>query len=112
VADSIWGPWTELGNPCRGSGAKRTFGGQSAFVFPVVGQTNAFIFMADRWKKTRLPDSRYLWLPLQFNDQGFKVTWRDMWRLNDFEAQFEPMKPKAPESNLPARKGVRKREDK
>ena len=32
VADSIWGPWTELGNPCRGPEAEITFRGQSTFV--------------------------------------------------------------------------------
>jgi beta-galactosidase len=93
VADSIWGPWTELGNPCRGPRAKRTFGGQSAFIFPVVGQTNAFILMVDRWRKTRLPDSRYLWLPLQFNPHGFQVTWKDTWDLKHFEAPLEPTLP-------------------
>jgi hypothetical protein len=84
VADSIWGPWKELGNPGRGPGAEKTFGGQSTFVFPVVGRTNAFILMADRWNKTDLPDSRYLWLPLQFNGERFEVTWQDTWRLDDF----------------------------
>ncbi|MCX6896659.1 MAG: glycoside hydrolase family 43 protein, partial [Verrucomicrobia bacterium] len=57
VADSIWGPWTELENPCRGPGATNTFGGQITFVFPIAGKVNSFIFMADRWNKTNLPDS-------------------------------------------------------
>jgi hypothetical protein len=86
VADSIWGPWTELGNPCRGPGETGTFGGQSAFVFPVAGKTNAFIFMADRWNKTNLVDSRYVWLPLQFNDRQPLVEWIQSWDLSFFEA--------------------------
>ena len=84
VADSIWGPWTELGNPCRGQGAAETFGDQSAFVFPVAGKTNAFIFMADRWNKTNLVDSRYLWLPLQFKNHRPLVEWTPSWDLSFF----------------------------
>jgi len=84
VADSIWGPWTELGNPCRGQNAARTFGGQSAYVFPVAGREHSFIFMADRWNKTNLVDSRYLWLPLQFPDNQPVVEWRSIWDLRNF----------------------------
>jgi hypothetical protein len=81
VADSIWGPWTELGNPCRGAKAEGTFGGQSTFVFPVVGKTDSFVFMADRWNKNNLQDSRYVWLPLQFTEKGFEVPWCNAWSL-------------------------------
>jgi hypothetical protein len=84
VADSIWGPWTELGNPCRGPGAAGTFGTQSAFVFPVVGKKDAFIFMADRWNKTNLVDSRYVWLPLQFSDRQPIAEWTQSWDLSFF----------------------------
>ena len=99
VADSIWGPWTELGNPCRGPEAARTFRGQSTFVFPVVGKKNSFIFMADRWNKTNLPDSRYLWLPLQFRDNKPVVEWRPSWDLTFFQQESEPPKPTKP-SNI------------
>jgi Glycosyl hydrolases family 43 len=85
VADSIWGPWTELGNPCRGEDSAGTFGGQSAFVFPVAGWDNAFIFMADRWNKTNLVDSRLLWLPLQFKENKPVVEWMPSWELSVFK---------------------------
>ncbi len=85
VADSIWGPWTELGNPCRGPKAARTFGGQSTFVFPVAGKKNAFVFMADRWNKRDLPKSRYLWLPLQFEEGRPVVQWAAEWDLSIFD---------------------------
>ncbi len=100
VADSIWGPWTELGNPCRGPGAAATFGAQSAFVFPVAGKTNAFIFMADRWNKTNLVDSRYVWLPLQFDDNGRPIVrWTQSWDVSFFERN-----PGSRNPPLPARK--------
>lgn len=83
VADHIFGPWTELKNPCRGEDAKITFGGQSTFVLPVAGKPGSFIAMFDRWKKWDLQDSRYLWLPLTFDEQGHPVvTWHDEWRLD------------------------------
>lgn len=80
VADSIFGPWKELENPCRGKDAKITFGGQSTFVLPVAGKPDTFIAMFDRWKKWDLQDSRYLWLPLSFDDEDKPVvTWQEQW---------------------------------
>jgi len=82
VADNIFGPWTELENPCRGENADNTFFCQSTFVFPVAGQTNQFIAMFDRWNKWNLQDSRYVWLPLEFQTDGKPlVRWRDQWSL-------------------------------
>jgi hypothetical protein len=84
VADSIWGPWTELGNPCRGEDAAKTFYGQSTYVLPVAGKRDAFIFMADRWKQWDLEDSRYLWLPLSFDETGAPIIeWRSRWTLGE-----------------------------
>ncbi|MFO1501530.1 MAG: glycoside hydrolase family 43 protein [Verrucomicrobiota bacterium] len=85
VATSIWGPWTELGNPCRGDRAEVTFGAQSTCVFPVAGKPNAFIFMADRWNKLDLPESRYVWLPLRFESDRPVVAWREQWDLSAFD---------------------------
>mgnify|MGYP001582316652 CR=1 FL=1 len=82
VADSIWGPWTELGNPCEGPEADVTFRAQSTYVLPVQGLRDTFIFMADRWNSTNLPDSRYIWLPLNFDSEGKpKLRWEDQWSL-------------------------------
>jgi len=87
VADSIWGPWKELGNPCVGPKHRKTFLAQSTFVFPVAGRPDAFIFMADRWNKTNLPDSRYVWLPVQFRAKGLQVEWSDAWDLSVFDGR-------------------------
>lgn len=81
VADSIWGPWTEIGNPCEGDKANITFESQGTYVLPVAGKPGSFIFMSDRWNKDNLPDSRYLWLPIAFNDKGHPVLrWQDAWK--------------------------------
>lgn len=82
VADSIWGPWKELGNPCRGDDAANTFHAQSTYVLPVQGKPDTFIFMADRWKQWDLQDSRYIWLPLEFDADGSPtVPWQSRWSL-------------------------------
>ncbi|MBS1504177.1 MAG: family 43 glycosylhydrolase, partial [Bacteroidetes bacterium] len=65
VSDNIFGPYTEHGNPCQGSGAAKTFNAQSTFVFAIQDKPGHFIFMADRWNKRDLPKSDYLWLPLK-----------------------------------------------
>jgi len=83
VADNIWGPWTELGNPCEGTTAGTTFDSQGTFILPVQGRSDLLIFMADRWKQWNLPDSRYVWLPIEFAKDGKPVLrWRQRWTLN------------------------------
>lgn len=82
VADNIFGPWTELGNPCVGADADKTFHSQSTFVLNVQGRDDTFIFIADQWKQWDLPDSRYVWLPIEFSDDGKPVLhWYNHWSL-------------------------------
>jgi len=82
VADSIFGPWRELPNPCVGNDADKTFTSQSAFVLPVQGKEGSFVFLADRWNQWDLPASRYVWLPLDFPVDGNpKLRWQDRWQL-------------------------------
>lgn len=78
TADSLLGEWTVQGNPCVGVDSATTFHSQSAYIIPVAGK-NKYIFMADRWKKTDLPDSRYVWLPLEFDGDKMKIEWKDSW---------------------------------
>jgi len=65
VAENILGEWKQLGNPCIGVDANTTFQSQSTFVLPMPGKKKLFVFMADRWNKLNLEDSRYVWLPLK-----------------------------------------------
>jgi len=47
---------------------------------PVQGKKDTFIFMGDRWTDKNLIDSRYIWLPIQFNEKGNPVLqWKDEW---------------------------------
>jgi len=82
TADSIMGSWTEHDNPCHGTDADSTYHAQSAYVLPVPGKKDTFIFMADRWNKTNLEASRYIWLPLTFDHAGIpRILWKDKWKL-------------------------------
>lgn len=80
-APSIWGPWTELGNPCEGEGSQLTFNSQSTFILPVACKANTFIYMGDRWNPKNAIDGRYVWLPIEFDGDRFKIHWRDSWRF-------------------------------
>jgi beta-xylosidase len=75
VADAPLGPWKEYGNPCVGPDATTTFQSQSTFVLPVASKKNTFIFMADRWNKLDLEDSRYIWLPLNIVNNEVVIRW-------------------------------------
>jgi beta-xylosidase len=85
VADNIFGPWKELGNPCRGDKAEITFDSQGTFILPVMGKKDAFIFMADRWNPGNPIDGRYVWLPVEFDNERVVLKWKDKWNLNFFE---------------------------
>ncbi len=85
VADSIWGPWTELGNPCVGENSDLTFGGQSTFILKVAGKEDAFIAIFDLWRPDDAIDGRYLWLPIVFEQERMIVRYHDTWNLSVFD---------------------------
>jgi beta-xylosidase len=78
-APSIWGPWTQHPNPCRGPLAEKTFNGQSTYILTL--DDGRSIFMADIWRPRHPRDARYIWLPIEFEDGKPVVRWRDEWEL-------------------------------
>jgi hypothetical protein len=85
VADSMLGKWTVKGNPCIGKGAENTFYGQSTHVLPVSGKSDAYIAMFDRWNKKDLINSRYIWLPIEFNNnEELEISWSDKWNIDRY----------------------------
>ena len=87
VADSIWGPWTALGNPWVGPKAQTevSFDSQPTFVLPVAG-SGRFIYMADRWRPDNAIDGRYVWLPVGFRSDGQPfLEWSGRWDLPQSE---------------------------
>jgi hypothetical protein len=84
VAKKVTGDWTTTGNPCRGTEEenKITFGSQSTFVLPVYGKKNVFIYMGDRWTPENLADSRYIWVPVEWEDSNPVIRWYPEWDIN------------------------------
>jgi hypothetical protein len=76
VADAPMGEWKQLGNPCTGPDADSTFFAQGTFVLPVASKPGTYIFMADRWNKTDLPNSRYIWLPISISGTTVEIPWK------------------------------------
>jgi hypothetical protein len=96
VADHLFGPWTELGNPAVGHnpllnlGANKTFGAQSTFILPIQGRKDAFIAMFDVWREKDQEDSRYIWLPLRFLTDRLQISWTDRWDVTAFDLPPAP----------------------
>lgn len=84
-APSIWGPWTELGNPCVGKDAELTFHSQSTYILPLISKKDAFIYMGDRWTPDNPIDGRYVWLPINIVDGKLEIRWKEEWDLSYFE---------------------------
>lgn len=81
TAKNIYGPWTQLPNPCVGPNAEKTFYGQSTYILKVEGKPDTFIFMADIWRPKHPSDARYIWLPIEFDNNKPVVRWQDKWEL-------------------------------
>lgn len=86
-AKNITGPWTRVGNPCRGVnpqtglGPEKTWGGQSTYVIEIDRKSDNYIAMFDEWRPKNLGDSRYYWLPITFDDKGNpEIMWKDEWK--------------------------------
>lgn len=87
ISNSMMGNWKALGNPCKGTEEekKTTFWSQSTYVIPVQGKNDAFIFAADRWRPENPIDGRYVWLPIQFENNVPFLEWKDSWDLSFFD---------------------------
>jgi beta-xylosidase len=84
VADSIWGPWTELNNPIKGVnpnndlGAEKTFGAQSSCIFSIQKHDDTkHVAMFDVWRPQNHTDGRYLWLEMSFHQNHYEIQWQN-----------------------------------
>lgn len=84
VSDSILGEWKNMGDPCIGDTKLTTFDTQSTCIFYVGREVNKYIYMGDRWNADELGDSRYIWLPLEFDAKGnMKLIWQNEWFIEE-----------------------------
>lgn len=80
-SDSMLGEWTNMGDPCIGDAKLTTFDTQSTCVFK--DPSGNLVYMGDRWRKDKLSDSRYVWLPIRITEQGEMILeWQDEWRYD------------------------------
>ena len=81
-AKDVLGEWTIVGSPCIGDESNTTFDSQSTFALPLNEENGKYLYLGDRWNAENLSDSRYIWLPLDFtNDGKIEITWADEWML-------------------------------
>lgn len=79
-AKSLWGPWEQLPSPFEGKDADKSFHTQGTYIFKIEGTDDGYVFMADRWNPRSLKNSRHVWLPLEFKEDGTPVLrWIDSW---------------------------------
>jgi len=77
VAERMDGSWRVVGDPCVGEGSETTFRSQGSFILSLAdGET---IFLADRWVKEDLQNSRYVWLPMTWEGERARIRWQDSW---------------------------------
>lgn len=82
MADSIFGDWTYLGNPCVGSDSETTFGCQTSYVLKIEGENDRYIGLFDCWwpyTETDKNDARYAFLPLEFDGDKLIIKWENEW---------------------------------
>lgn len=86
----ILGPWVNHGNPCEGTnphnglGPELTFGGQSTSIIAVADRNDAFIACFDINQPEHPFESRHVWLPISFDEQGMRIVWRNRWSMDYF----------------------------
>ena len=90
ISDKVLGKWLTIGNPCVDEGASTTYDTQSTCVYKV--DEGEFIFMGDRWFSEYLRDSRYVWLPIEFDSDGYiSIKKYSNWDLSIF-SKIKPFK--------------------
>ena len=77
VADSVMGPWKELGNPWVGKEAEKSYYSQSTFVLDVEGKDGEYVFMADIWSPRDFRDCRYVWVSAEIEDGKVVLRWKE-----------------------------------
>lgn len=78
-AQTLKGPWEQLETPFKGKDAQTTFHSQGTYIMEDPLKKGEFIFMADRWNPRKLSDSRYIWLPIAFENGLPVIRWQNEW---------------------------------
>ncbi len=82
TADSMLGTWVDKGDPCIDDSKRTTFDSQSTCIFLADEESQTYIYMGDRWFSEDLANSRYIWLPVTFDQEGnASISYIGEWKL-------------------------------
>lgn len=77
TCDFIMGKWKLIDNPCEGENYRKSFFGQSTYIFNV---GEKYFLMMDHWQRENLQKSGYSILPITFDGNGnITIVWEDEW---------------------------------
>lgn len=81
TAKSLNGPWTEFKDIAPPSA--NTYDSQSSMLIKIEGRiATSVIYVGDRWNPKNLPDSRYIWMPLQIGNGEIHLPPPRPWTLD------------------------------
>nr|WP_221312958.1 family 43 glycosylhydrolase [Granulicella aggregans] len=81
TAKSLNGPWTEFKDIAPPSA--NTYDSQSSMLIKIEGrEATSVIYVGDRWNPKNLPDSRYIWMPLQIGNGEIHLPSPRPWALD------------------------------
>ena len=77
-ARDLFGEWEDMGDPCIGDDGT-TFASQTTATFKIEN-TDTYIHMAERHNTKNFLHCSYIWLPIDFSDDGtLSLTYRESW---------------------------------
>ncbi|KAH6680502.1 glycosyl hydrolase [Halenospora varia] len=82
-ADSLAGPWSQPFFIAPRN--TRTYNSQSGFSMRIKGtKKTTYLYIADQWDSNSIWESRYIWLPMDIDDnkKTLELIWRDVYDLN------------------------------
>ncbi|KAI5202643.1 glycoside hydrolase family 43 protein [Aureobasidium subglaciale] len=91
-ADKLEGPWSQpffVAAPNT-----RTYNSQSGFSLRINGtKRTTWLYMGDQWDSNSLWESRYIWLPVDIDDEAksVKLEWWDVYDLDVKTGEYTPI---------------------
>ena len=65
-----------------------TFDSQSTCVFLADEEKGTYVYMGDRWNSEDSANSRYIWLPVEFDGEGgMHLNYLDEWSMEDLRQE-------------------------
>jgi hypothetical protein len=84
-AANIFGPYTDMGDPCVGERTDTTFNSQGTYALSVQGRQDQFIFICERHNTARMTDSSFIFLPVDFpTPDTLRLRYLPEWKLESW----------------------------